>query len=333
MRSIQRLITDQLIALGLLAPIGVLSGSEVEIASRMLAALQPLRPGERGFLERHIIQIVRALRANHEQVIVSNLAARFCPEALLDLSYDLEREAGVALRSYLADLPDGIAPVFTQAKDILALMLSSPARASLIKISKRLRSIEIRSTVSRLHAVLWLSWPRPGALSVHRALGFALLSDGEVSANELSLMHRVDSQEALRVLSWAVEARLLLAPITAADPCSASYLLTRRGAKKVIRNFSWRISPIGILIDELRRPMRALMVRVQRPKTVDPARELLREELLDGLLRRQPERFATGVIDERSTVDCGDRLSRRSGRVSLELGRQSLADPTRVGHD
>jgi hypothetical protein len=285
MRSIHRLISDQLIRLGLLAPVRVLTGSDEEIASRIVAALHPLRLGERGFLERHIIQIVRALRANHEQVSVRNLIARFCPEALLDLSYDLEREAGVALRSYLADLPDGIAPVFTRAKDILAVTLSSPARASLIKISKRLRSIEIRSTVSRLHAVLWLSWPRPGALSVHRALGFALLRDGEVSANELSLMHRVDSQEALRVLSWAVKARLLLAPITAADPCSASYLLTRRGAEKVVRNFSWRISPIGILIDDVRRPMRALMVRVQRPKAVDPARERLREELLNGLLR------------------------------------------------
>jgi hypothetical protein len=136
-RSIQRLILDLLGRLGLPTAIRRLAGEENEIASQIITPLHFTKPGDRGFLERHITQIVRALRAGNRQVSASNVIAHLCPEALLELSYDLDRDAGVALRSYLADLPDGIAPLFTKTADTLLASLSTRAQTGLVGLFTR----------------------------------------------------------------------------------------------------------------------------------------------------------------------------------------------------
>jgi hypothetical protein len=116
-RTIQRLITRGLV--GLLAPILMFIGGEAEIANQMIAPLRLDRPGEKWLLERHVAQIVCALRAVGKQTSLANLLRHMCPEQLLDLSYDLDRDAGVNLRSYLADLPESASPVFAAARKVL----------------------------------------------------------------------------------------------------------------------------------------------------------------------------------------------------------------------
>jgi hypothetical protein len=306
---IRSLIADLLVRLRLLAPNPVFVGSDTEIASQIVAPLRFDRPAHEGFLERHIVQIARALRATGQPVSLASLLSRLCTEALLDLSYDLNREAGVELRSYLADLPEGIDRLFTQAQNILARRLQSPAKACL----------------RRWHVAVRLRLPRLDALNVHKALGFALLYDGEVTADQLSRLHNVDPHKALGLLRLAATAELLRAPAESADPCRAPYRLTRRGMNKVFKRFQWRISWLGNLIDQVPCSLAELKARAFPAKKLDGAAR----GLIADLLERQPGRMAMTVIDERSTMDTGRQLSAYEGRVRMELGRQRLSDGTR----
>jgi hypothetical protein len=127
--TIQRLIAEGLVRL--LAPLLIFTGGEEEIASQTIAPLQFDRPGERWLLERHVAQTVCGLRAVGKQTSLANLLRHMCPEQHLDLSYDLDRDAGVSLRSYLADLPEGISPVFTRTTKILRTRLGSHVKNAL----------------------------------------------------------------------------------------------------------------------------------------------------------------------------------------------------------
>jgi hypothetical protein len=303
---IRSLIVDLLVWLRLLAPNPVFAGSDEEIASQIVTPLCFDRPVYRGVLERHIVQIARALRATDQSVNLANVLGRLCPEALLDLSYDLNGEAAVQLRSYLADLPDGMGRLFTRARDILARRLQSPAKASL----------------RRWHAAARL--PRLGALNVHKALGFALLYDGEVTADQLSRLHNVDPHKALGLLQLAGAAELLRAPAESAAPCQASFRLTRRGMKKVLKRFRWRMTRLGMLVDQVQCSLAELRARAFPAKQLDGAARGLIAELLE----RQPEGLAMTVIDERSTVDTAVQLSRRPGQVYVQLARQLLSHGT-----
>jgi hypothetical protein len=134
-RTIQRLIASQLGAL--LAPLLIFTGSAEEIAHQMIAPLYFDRPGEGWLLKRHMAQIVCGLRAVGKRPSLANLLRHMCPEELLDLSYDLDREAGVSLRSYLADLPESASPVLTQTREALRMRIGAHVKSALAGRLKR----------------------------------------------------------------------------------------------------------------------------------------------------------------------------------------------------
>lgn len=108
-----------------------LLASGEEIASRIVSQLTFVDLRYRHMAERHVIEVIRALRAVNMQVSRANLIRYTHLEELQDLSYDLPQtgnpatDPGVWLRTYLADLPERAGLLFTRMQDSLLVVLGS----------------------------------------------------------------------------------------------------------------------------------------------------------------------------------------------------------------